>query len=341
MHSKKNYLIAFLAVTTVAGGVLAWQQYQELIKLRAAAQQADTDRAAWRKQIWTAEKRRTELEDKLTTLEKKADSVPDPEEGPMPRRRGGRFGGRGAFFAAMDNPQIQRLMAVQQKAGLDSRYAALFKSLALTPEQLDKFKDLLVEKRTAMMDVLAAAREQGINPRTDPAAFQKLVADAQASIDDSIKATLGDTGYDQYQNYEKTMPQRNTVDQLSQRLSYTSTPLTDQQADQMVQIMAANAPAPRGTNGVPTPLTPMGGGLAAMFGGGSGHINDTDIAQASGVLAAPQIDALKQIQAEQQAQAQLGKAMRDQFRGNNGGGSSTGGTTSGTTTVVATTPGGG
>ncbi len=37
MKSPKNYVIALLALTTLTGGAVAWNQYQELIKLRAAA----------------------------------------------------------------------------------------------------------------------------------------------------------------------------------------------------------------------------------------------------------------------------------------------------------------
>ena len=34
MKSPKNYLIALLALTTVGGSILAWQQYGELVELR-------------------------------------------------------------------------------------------------------------------------------------------------------------------------------------------------------------------------------------------------------------------------------------------------------------------
>ena len=41
MKSPKTYLIAFLALTTVGGSMLAWQQYGELVELRAAAMNKD------------------------------------------------------------------------------------------------------------------------------------------------------------------------------------------------------------------------------------------------------------------------------------------------------------
>ncbi|MEO7597303.1 MAG: hypothetical protein ABIV50_00100, partial [Opitutus sp.] len=193
MTSRKNFLISVLLLTTITTGVIAWKQYQELTELRAAALNKD-ERAEWQKRLWATEKKRVELETQVTALEKKDEPRPEaavddsPAEGPPSNRRNGPRN----FMSMMDRPEVQRMMALQQKASLDSRYSALFKNLALTPEQLDKFKDLLVEKRTAMMDVVAAARGEGINPRSDREAFEKLVAGAQAEIDASIRATLGD-----------------------------------------------------------------------------------------------------------------------------------------------------
>ena len=318
MNSSKNYLVAFLCLTTAGLGWLAWHQYQELIALRAAVLDRN-ERAVLQKRIWDAEKRSASLEKKLAERSKPAADTPaDTDETAAPANtfRGRR--GRGAFFALMENPEMQKLMHVEQKAALDSRYAALFKKLNLTPEQLEKFKNLLVEKQTSMMDVFAAAREQGINPREDPEAFHKLVADAQAEVDAGIKAALGDADYAQYQDYEHSMPQRNTVGQLEQRLSYSSTPLSDSQSEALVQILASTgATTGGGMRGA------LAGGAAMAIGGGPGmgpntQITDATIAQAQGVLAGPQLDALKALQQEQQARIEMQQAMRKQFESGGG-----------------------
>jgi len=339
VKSPKNLLILFLALTTVGGAALVWYQFQELRQLRASAL-SDNDRADLQKRLWAAEKRRHELELALAARSAGPDAG-GPEtngeagENARPGRRDGR--GRDAmannFMAMMDKPEIQKLMAVTQRAALDGRFSSLFKSLNLTPAQLEQFKNLLVDKQTAITDALAAARAQGINPRTDPEDFQKLVADAQAESDASIKATLGDAGYAQYQQYQQTLPQRNVVNQLSQSLSYTNTPLTNDQSEQLIQILAANTPSTN-TNGNNTRAT-----VAAAFGVGFGGammntpITNSAITQSATVLAPSQVQALQQLQATQQAQSQLSQAMRNQFR--NSGSSST------TPTPTKTGPGGG
>lgn len=313
MKSSKNYLIALFVLTTLAGGALAYRQYQELVALRASAMSND-ERADWQKRLWAAEKQRNSLEAALAEKHHDADFPPAGEEGPR-GERGFRRGGPNAFTALMEHPEIQKLMAVQQKGALDARYAGLFKNLHLTPEQLEKFKNLLVEKQTSMMDVLAAARAQGINPRSDPDAFRKLVGDAQAELDSNIKATIGDAAYGQYKDYENTLPQRTTVNQLEQRLSYSQTPLSDTQAEQLVQVLANNSPTRPAQDSVRNNvLAAMGPGVQATFGTGT-RITDAALNQAAGVLTGPQIDALKDIQTEQQAQAKVAQAIRQQFNG--------------------------
>ena len=340
MKTPKNYLILFLALTTLAGGALAWRQYQELIALRASALNND-ERADLQKRLWAAEKRKHELEASLAAKRDNGPAEPGdgPDGGPGAERRGGnRNNLANNFMAMMDKPEIQKLMAIQQKAALDGRYATLFKNLNLTPAQLEQFKNLLVEKQTALTDALAAARAQGINPRTDPADFQKLIADAQTEADNNIKSTLGDAGYAQYQQYQQTLPQRNVVNQLSQSLSYTSTPLSADQTEQMVSILAANTPA--NTNSTANNIRAT---VTSAFGiGGPGQtspITNDAITQAQTVLAPPQVTALQQLQATQQAQAQLQAAMRNQFRNAGSAGGST--TTTSSPTPTKTGPGGG
>ena len=249
--------------------------------------------------MWDLERFNKELNDQLTAL-RDGDGTGDPAmagapSGPAgdPGTRGNFRGGRGgnnnnnpqqlanALRNVMSKPEVQALLSVQQKAAIDARYASMFKSMNLSADQADKVKNLLADRATTMQDVMNAARDQGINPRTDPQGFQKLLADAQTDINNGLKAVLGDGGFNQLQNYEQTLPQRNVVNQLQQRLSYTDTPLTQAQADQLVQVLATNAAPPR-TNADGTPAQggrnrggaggnpAFTGGLGGGFGGGGG-----------------------------------------------------------------------
>jgi hypothetical protein len=177
-----------------------------------------------------------------------------------------------AIRELMNKPEVQAMLSLQQKAGIEQRYAALFKNLNLPPDQIEKLKTLLAERSTTMQDVMTAAHEQGIDPRQNPEAFRKLVSDSQNQINASIKATIGENGFAQLSSYEQTLPQRNLVSELQQRLSYTSTPLTAAQAEQMVQILAANSPArqPNASPGTPPQPGQPGGRVDVMRGPGPG-----------------------------------------------------------------------
>lgn len=375
MKSPQTYLIALLSLTTIGGAILAWQQYGELVELRAAAMNKD-ERADLQKRVWDLEKSNKQLRDQLAGQRRdgEADALaiingdgPSDRPGRGPDGRGGRGGNPMQQLSAvrdlMNKPEVMALLSVQQKAAVEARYAALFKSLNLSPEQAEKLKAVLAERQTTMMDVMSAARDQGIDPRRDPEAFQKLMAMAQNDINSSIKAVIGDSGFAQFETYEKTLPQRNVVNQLQQRLSYTDTPLSTAQAEQLVQILAANTPTPSANSAAAAPPPPPsdggrgpGGGrpggpdlgaIGAMIGnfaggggpgggmlaiaadGGRGSttapVTTTAVNQAQAVLAAPQVAALQQIQQQQQSQQQLAKIIGDTLSAQNPGGGRPGG----------------
>jgi hypothetical protein len=178
---------------------------------------------------------------------------------------------------------------------------------------------------------MRAAREQGLDPRSDPEGFKKLMATTQAETNTAIKAAIGDTAFADYENYQATQPQRAVVSQLQQSLSYTNTPLTSAQADQMVQVLAATTTTPAGAGtagggaegmGGGGRGGPMGGGGGGPGGGSSVVITTATVAAAQTVLTTPQLQALQDLQALQVAQQQAQKIMRDAGMG---GGRGTGG----------------
>ena len=365
MKSPKTYVILLLAATTVGGAILAWRQYGELAELRSAAMNRG-ERSDLQRRLWDLEKLNRDLQAQLSRRGPgdSDESVAGNADGERsPRDRGGRGGERGpdprraenalqqanAIRDLMNKPEVQAMINLQQRAAIEGRYATLFKNLNLSSEQTEKLKALLAERSTTMQDVMAAAREQGINPRENPDVFRKLVADAQDVVNNGIKSVIGEQGFQQLTTYEQTLPQRNLVNELQQRLSYTSTPLSAAQAEQMVQILAANSPQrntsstnapgpnpepmrgpPSGGRGGPPPVDfafrggDLGGVIAGVLGGGPGMgpidggrgggsvpVTSAAVTQSQTVLSPPQVAALQQIQQQQQAQQQLRQMVND------------------------------
>lgn len=339
MSTAKNSVIALLALTTIAGAALSWRQYKELLDLRASA----SDRADLQKRIWDLQKENRELSDQLAAARSSQPEAGDEgmaaaapvnpaNEGPRARRG---FAGRAQQFAAireaMQKPEVQALLSSAQKSLIASRYAPLFRTLNLSADQQDKLAALLAERQNTFRDVAQAARDEGVNPRTDPDGFQKLLQDARTSIDDSIKSVIGDGGYSQLTNYDQTMPQRNLVNILQQRLAYSDAPLTSAQSDQLVQILASNAPGganPGNGNGEwggrgmgnPAGAFGLGGGrMMLAVGGGAGALTSAPItaqavSQASSVLNPGQLTALQQLQQQQQTAQELQQIVRNTWQ---------------------------
>jgi hypothetical protein len=300
MHPKaKNYLLVLLTAATVSSSYLAWQQSQRLDTLQAELSKAAVATAA-------VKPRPTPPPAAPSPAVAVAPSVPvteapAPADAPAapsaPRPRGGN---RPDFAALIAPPEFAQAMNLHQRAALDGRYADLFKKLQLSPADLEKLKTLLVERQAARVDVLNSARAQGLDPRTNRDEINKLTSQAQAEIDASIKGTLGEAVYNQYQNYETSLPQRSLVSQLDLRLSYSGTPLNSTQTEFLVKALAAST-----ANSAPADSL---GGFGPRT---SAVLSDAVIQQSQSVLTPDQVAALKQLQAEQKAQQQVRELMRN------------------------------
>ena len=287
MPSAKNLLIGLLSATTAGAAALAWQQHRQLTSLRDAMV-AGSERATWERKLSAAQERVVLDEKQLAETRRPLPAAPSA----APASEAGTIEspGRGRRWAdmrdVMEDPEMQRLILLRHRGALDGRYADLFKHLNLSPAQLEQLKTLLAERQLSMRDTFSAARDQGLNPRDNPDTFRKLLENTRKSVDDSIRDLLGDSAYAQFKQFETTEPQRRAVSQLQQRLSYTATPLTTAQVDQLVQLLTTNS---------------------------SPQITEATLNQARNVLNPAQIEAMEQLLQEQQAQLQFSETMRSRF----------------------------
>ena len=167
MSPAKNLALIILALATIGGAVLAWKQQMELQTLRAAAL-GGGDREELERRALTAEKRARSLEDALAAAQGKlnqatatAGAKVDPARQPDAANPAANMRAMMSNAAnMMSRPEMQRMMAMGAKAGLDARYAPLFKQLNLAPDKLEELKKLMVERQSVAADVFAAAAQQ-------------------------------------------------------------------------------------------------------------------------------------------------------------------------------------
>ena len=307
MNRFSLLVILLLAVVTAGSLTFGYQQYQRAERLaKAAAEPA-------------AESARPAHERVLDAVElPAADDTPRPSDAadpeplaavepahPAATRRGAPM----RLNELLEDPDFAAAWQAQQKAALDAPYAALFRQLHLNPQQIDQLKALLAERMTARLDVMNAAREQGLGGRENRAEVNRLLQETHAEIDAGIRELLGDSGYAQLQQYERTAPERTVVRQLESRLSYSSTPLSTAQAEALVTILndTSRSTGGRANSAMVFPIGP--GGVS----GPTAPVSNAAIARAQGVLSADQLAALRQIQADQQAQRTVNEKMREHF----------------------------
>jgi len=295
----KNYLIVLLAASTVSAGLIAWDQHHRLSALEADLLTASVTAAKVKPKPTLVADNSTKVAAAAALVETAPPANEEPAQANNRQRNN-----RPNFAALMANPEFTQALSLQQRAALDNRYAGLFKQLNLPPDQLEKFKSMLIERQNARMDVMTAVRENGLNPRENRDEINKLVSQAQSEVDANIKTTLGEGVYNQYQHYDATQPQRAVVSQLDQRLSYSATPLNSTQSNFLVNALAASSTTETGGD--------QGGGGPGNWGGNRGGppITDAVIQQAQSVLTPDQLAALKQLQAEQKVQQRIHDFMR-------------------------------
>jgi len=133
----------------------------------------------------------------------------------------------------------QRLL-LQERGQIAHDYAALFRRLHLSPGQQVALEKLLQEKSVAATYV-AARFSGGAYPGVDPndlGALKALVSAGTGDIDDQIQQVLGADLFGKYESYSATLSYRGQVNDFSGQLLHSASPLRDEQADQLVELLA-------------------------------------------------------------------------------------------------------
>lgn len=321
MSRTKDILIVGLALSSGALAVVVWRQQNELARRMPGAgtsvlvpASTMTIRTAAHRTLANAPRGDTsgaldrENPERPSATSESGFSFA-PERPVKPAR-----GRTSALVKLMENPEFLEALTRQRHAMLDARFGDLFRQLNLESEQLAAFKRLLVEKENIALDVVTVSESSPDGPLS-PEALRSSIRVAQGQIEQAIHSSLGGDRYTMYRDYERTLAQRATVTQLEQRLSYTRDPLSPAQAEAVVRIMASTTPPPAENTTPPVSVLVRPGAPDAVpllpATAATGRVTEEAIAQAQTVLTPPQVEALKEIQLEQQAAQKTAQMIRD------------------------------
>lgn len=297
-------LLSAVCGAVIAAGALYWCDQIAFAKLRAQAsqlrEQTALDAAERQRQLETMAAQIDALKQKLASADDQGHAVDAKQrelEAELARTRRALAATQHEYAAtqaalvkaqaqltapktpaAPGKIQIEPVNEVAARAQMARRYGALIQKLGLSDADADRFLGLMVSRRHAMDDVVAAAQAQTDGTTPSAADLTGMISSTRDGIESDLRALLGDAGYAQLQQYENASGITGTVARLQRNLA-ASAPLTDDQAQQLQQLLTD---------------------------GGVGHVTPQVLAtaQAQGFLNPQQLQALQALYAQQRA-AQL------------------------------------
>jgi hypothetical protein len=125
------------------------------------------------------------------------------------------------------------------RADLDAQWGPLYRQLNLSADKIEQFKDLLVKHEERRLDVTAVAAEQKLS-LSDPA-IQKMRSDDGGIRVREMRALLGNEAMKAYNQYNHELVLQPIVAEVAARTYFTATPLTAEESQRLVAILAENS----------------------------------------------------------------------------------------------------
>jgi hypothetical protein len=247
----KNALLAilFLATATLCAVVIGQRnrlvaQSTQLTQVQAKLAEVEARMESKSEVIQKAEltERKADiLQDALTTTSSEARQNAKQVEQLQQKLASVKTNESGNPFGAMfKDPKMKEMIVAQQKAFMgpmiDKTYASFVQQAGLTPEQTATFKDLL-QKKMMVGASMGMSMLDGSLDADKRAELTKQIKSETDGFDSQIKQFLGDDNYQAFQSFEKSVPDRMSVNQFRDQLASSGTPLTPAQESQLVQAM--------------------------------------------------------------------------------------------------------
>jgi hypothetical protein len=251
---KNTLILALLAstITFAALTVFQWRKTGEArvqtAAVRSQLDQKDQKIEALQSAQQRSEEQRRELlraSDELSA-QVRALRTPEPKPQPQPATapavspegepmaEKGKAGGFGKMISNMlQDPEMKKFVRDQQRAMLDPLYSPLIKQMGLSPEEAEKFKDLLSDNMMKSTEKASSIFAAGTN---HAALMANLTAD-QANFEEQVKSFLGESRYGQYKDYQETVGERTQLNMFKQQNAASDYPLSEMQMEQILVFM--------------------------------------------------------------------------------------------------------
>jgi Tfp pilus assembly protein PilX len=241
----KNILIGLLLLTTLVFGGLYLTQHQKAIDAKSEAASLQQKLAESESSAAQQEERTTTLQTKLRDTQAKAiaksEEVTQISEALTNRIRSQTNAKPANPFGEMfKSKEMKDMIKTQQKTVLggmiDKNYAPYFASLNLTPEQSASLKDLILNRGLVDAEAGMSMLSGDNDPDKRKEIMDKTKADRDA-INGQIKDFVGDENYKQFETYEKSIPDRMSLNMYKDQQGSGPGALNPDQEALLIQAM--------------------------------------------------------------------------------------------------------
>jgi len=240
----KNIAIGILLLTTLVLGSLFLTQNRKTSEAQATAASLQEKLAEAETRVTRQEVRTATLETRLHATHAKAvanaDQVTQLEQA-MTNQVQQSAKSANPIAEMFKSPEMRDLMKNQQRVALsgiiDKNYAAFFSGLNLPPEKSAALKDMILKKGliSAQAGVSLLAGDLDATQRAD--LIKQTKADND-ELDHQIKDFVGEADYPQFQAYEKTIPDRMTMNMFKEQQASGPKALVPEQEAQLLAAMS-------------------------------------------------------------------------------------------------------
>ena len=245
----------WLALGALGVAVLAWNEHQAAHAARAARATAVRNEAALAAQAWSWRVRLARAEcdaetarEELAKLAARA-VAEEKAMAPAAAKPTGADATHPQVRAWRRDPVVQALELAATRGRLEARFAPMFKRLGLGPERAEKFISNLMALEERFADLNAAATVKNLDDNDD--AIARLRGEAMKEYEVAQRELLGAEDFRRMTDFQWAMPVRESVAGLAAVMTTAGVPMTAEQAEQLVELIASERGPPTEVHRLP------------------------------------------------------------------------------------------
>jgi RNA polymerase sigma factor (sigma-70 family) len=207
MPTLQKILVGATAVVLAGAGIY---EATQAAKLRSQNERLQQQQATDAAQIQKLQSERDADTNRIAELQASIAAAARPNTSEVLKLRGevgalktqNRMAGeKSALSKITSDPSTRNAIREQQKYGMKAIYGDFAKKLQLSPDQTEKFNDMMADSVMENIDRITQILHDG----TSSAEADKIFADANAGLEGKVQAMLGDQAAAQFKDYNQNL----------------------------------------------------------------------------------------------------------------------------------------